>query len=63
MGHDWNFGFFPYGESWRVHRRLFVSKYGPNAAHLYYPVQEYVAGKLLQRLSNTPEDFLDHLRL
>ncbi|KAH8110331.1 cytochrome P450 [Phellopilus nigrolimitatus] len=64
MGHgEWNFAFFPYGETWRAYRRLFMSKFGPNSAHLYRPVQEFVTHQLLKRLLIAPENFLDHLRL
>lgn len=63
MKHDWNFGFFPYGDNWRIHRRLFVSGFGAGSEHLYNRVQEAMAGQLLVRLLSTPEDFLDHLRL
>lgn len=63
MKHDWNFGFLPYGNAWRIHRRLFVSKFGPNAERLYNPVQETMANQLLGRLLLKPDDFLDHLRL
>lgn len=63
MGHEWNFGFMPYGETWRKHRRMFVSKFGPANVHVYNPIQERASGQLLEKLLNTPEDFLDHLRL
>ncbi|EJD05381.1 cytochrome P450 [Fomitiporia mediterranea MF3/22] len=60
---EWNFGFMPYGEEWRKYRRMFVGKFGASAAHIFNPIHERVSGLLLQRFLDTPEDFIDHLRL
>ncbi|KLO17671.1 cytochrome P450 [Schizopora paradoxa] len=63
MGHDWNFGFMPYGDEWRRHRKVFVSKFGPGNVHIFNPIQERAVAQLLDRMLCTPKDFLDHLRL
>ncbi|KLO17679.1 cytochrome P450 [Schizopora paradoxa] len=63
VGLDWNFAFFPYGEAWRLHRKIFVSEFGVRQANGYLGLQEKLTKHLLHRLLQTPEDFLNHLQL
>ncbi len=63
VGTDWNFAFLSYGESWKSHRKTFVSKFGIRKAVDYLELQENLTKQVLRRLLRTPENFLDHLQL
>ncbi|KAL5514193.1 hypothetical protein ACEPAG_2281 [Sanghuangporus baumii] len=63
MDFDWNFGLVHYGDQWRKYRRAFVSKYGGTVVQMFNPTQERATALLLERLLETPEKFIDHLRL
>lgn len=63
MGLDWNFGLIHYGDSWRKHRRMFVSKFGGSVVQKFYPILERSTALLLERLLESPEEFIDHIRL
>ncbi|KAF7984429.1 hypothetical protein HWV62_14496 [Athelia sp. TMB] len=63
MGWDCIFAFMPYGERWRQQRKMFYQEFTPTAA-LRYNTQESVAtAVLLNRLLDTPDDWVQHLRL
>ena len=78
MGWDWAVTIMRYGELWRRHRKIIHQKFHPTAVEEYYPVQikharytfplisqqMYLTGNslLLQRLHETPDDFVDHVR-
>ncbi|KAF8885367.1 cytochrome P450 [Infundibulicybe gibba] len=58
----WLFAFMPYGDYWRSHRRLFHQEFHPTAAIRYQPQEMRVTREMLQRLLDTPDDFMIHLR-
>ena len=60
---DWEFGFMPYGQWWRDHRRAFWQHLNPRAIDIYRPIQVAVMRKLLLKLLQTPEHFREHIRL
>jgi cytochrome P450 len=52
-----------YGQEWRHDRRVFHQYLNHNAVVQYHPIMEQEAFNLLRRLSETPADFRDHVRL
>ncbi|PFH48807.1 hypothetical protein AMATHDRAFT_49202 [Amanita thiersii Skay4041] len=60
----WGFNFttLPYGQELRVRRRAFHEYFQPSVLSRYQPVQLKWCHKLLRLLSETPQDFLDHIR-
>ncbi|KAF8910745.1 cytochrome P450 [Mucidula mucida] len=62
MGWDWSFGHMPYGKTWKAHRKMFYSHFQPSAVSKSWPIQRVEAQKLLRRLIDTLEDFMEHLR-
>lgn len=47
---EWNFGFLPYGETWRKTRRVFHSQMHTNAAPKFQTVQKRQARAFLKQL-------------
>ena len=62
MGHDWNFGFMPYGERWRQHRRVVWQQMYPRAITKYESLQEEAIHRLLLRLLLRPQEMNAHIR-
>ncbi|KLO17645.1 cytochrome P450 [Schizopora paradoxa] len=62
-GTSWNFGLTPYGESWRLQRKIFVNKFGVQKANEHTKFQEDSMKPLLRLLLQSPEQFLDHIEL
>ncbi|PIL25684.1 cytochrome P450 [Ganoderma sinense ZZ0214-1] len=62
VGCNWHFVFMGYGDDWRERRRVFHQFFHPNAAVAYRPRELKVARELLQRLLESPDDFMVHLR-
>jgi cytochrome P450 len=58
---DWNPGFMPYGERWRVRRRLLHRGLNINAVAQYYPVQARHARRFLANLARKPALFVQHI--
>ena len=54
---------FPYGSSWKRHRRAFWEHFRPPAIVNYQSTQKAVTAKLLGKLLERPLDFKDHIRL
>ena len=64
VGHQWNFGFMPYGKQWRALRRLFSSKYGTTQGlRMFYDSHRVTMSKLLLSTLRDPDAFTEHLRL
>ncbi|THH14927.1 hypothetical protein EW146_g5475 [Bondarzewia mesenterica] len=59
---DWALGFVSYGQRWRDMRKAFHQYFHPTATLQYHPIEERATVELLQRLLDTPEDFIEHLR-
>lgn len=63
MGWFWNTALMHYSPRWRAHRRMFHQYFNEHASLEYRPCQEKHAHILLRRLLQTPDQFLDHIRL
>ena len=53
--------FFPHGDRWRLHRRLFHQTFRPDAVHGFLPSQHRKACQFLRRLIDAPEQFDNHI--
>ncbi|KAI0667766.1 CyP450 monooxygenase [Trametes maxima] len=62
IGWEWDFGFMPYGQLWRQHRRLFWQHFHPGVVSKYHSIQRKASGKFLQRLLSSPAQLEDHIR-
>ncbi|KAJ7256294.1 cytochrome P450 [Mycena rebaudengoi] len=65
MGWDFSLGTMRYGEKWlvlRVHRRMFHNSFNTGATQRFHPKEQLVAHRVLQRLVQDPEHFMDHFR-
>ncbi|GJE96501.1 cytochrome P450 [Phanerochaete sordida] len=52
----------PYGDSWRMHRKLFHQSFRPQAVSQYRPQQVVAQRKLLQLMLDKPEGYSENLR-
>ncbi|ETW79020.1 cytochrome P450 monooxygenase 71 [Heterobasidion irregulare TC 32-1] len=59
---DWAFGFAPYGQELRRHRKVLHRYFSPAASEQYHQIEAKATLELLQRLLDTPQDFVAHLR-
>ena len=55
-GQAFNFAFWPYGQSWRTHRRMFWQHFHPGRMTSYWPVQREVTRKFLVKLLDKSVD-------
>ncbi|KAJ7688262.1 cytochrome P450 [Mycena rosella] len=62
MGWDFNIALMKYGEDWRTTRRLFNHAFNVTASQQYRPQLQKAARLLLERLLDSPEEFLPHFR-
>ncbi|KAJ8489883.1 hypothetical protein ONZ45_g13404 [Pleurotus djamor] len=64
MGWDGNFTFQPYGDPWRIRRKLFWQNFKDNPSNLslFRPIQIKHARQFLRRLLNHPDAFIEHTR-
>ncbi|KAJ7281442.1 cytochrome P450 [Mycena rebaudengoi] len=62
MGWDFALGLMRYGEKWRAHRRMFHNSFNQGAAQNFHPKELVVAHRVLQRLVQDPEHFMEHFR-
>lgn len=62
MGWEWTIGHMPYGEQWKVHRRMFHRQFHQNISPIHWPIQRKEARALLGRLLHSPTDLFEHLR-
>ncbi|KAN0084466.1 Cytochrome P450 [Tylopilus felleus] len=53
--------FLPYGDQWRLHRRIFHQTFRPDVVHRFLPSQHRKGCHLLRRLFEKPEQFEDHV--
>ena len=59
---DWAFGFAPYGQELRRHRKALHRHFSPAASEQYHHIEAKATLELLQRLLDTPQDLVAHLR-
>ena len=60
-GFGTQFGMMPYGEPWRVRRRLFKKYYNISNAHIYQTPETKYIHRLLVSLAQRPADFVAHI--
>lgn len=53
----------PYGEEWRLQRKLAHAALSSSEVKKYYTVQEDLAAILAKQLLEDPEGFVDYIRL
>lgn len=65
MGMGWQITQLPYGEAWRIRRKVFHQHFGPEAMKAYRGAQMSEAHKLLRNLNRHSDasEFLSDLRL
>ncbi|KIM72092.1 hypothetical protein PILCRDRAFT_829992 [Piloderma croceum F 1598] len=62
MGWGWNMINQGYGSTWRAQRRTFNNQFRPAVVSGFHPIQMRQVRILQNRLLDTPEDFLYHIR-
>ncbi|KAF9443998.1 cytochrome P450 [Macrolepiota fuliginosa MF-IS2] len=62
MGWDFNFALMRYGPWWRRNRRMFHQYFNMNEVHKYDDIQRAETHVFLQRLLDSPEEFIHHIR-
>ena len=62
IGWEFDFGFMPYGQHWRRHRRLFWQHFHPGVISKYNAVQQDVSRAFLGKLLTSPERLEEHIR-
>ncbi|KAL7280118.1 hypothetical protein ACG7TL_006535 [Trametes sanguinea] len=62
IGWEWDFGFMPYGPSWRQHRRLFWQHFHPGVISKYQPIQREASYAFLKKLLTNPTELEGHIR-
>lgn len=59
---NWGTGFLPYGDEWRVHRKLFHQAFRPETITSYQAMQLMKVRDLLKNMCDSPADFERHFR-
>ena len=62
MGWEWVTASLPYGNKWRLHRRVLQQYFRPEASQGYLSVQKNKTHQLLRQLLDAPEHFAGHLK-
>ncbi|KAF9533208.1 cytochrome P450 [Crepidotus variabilis] len=62
MGWDFSTALKPYGDHWRVERRMFQQAYKPDVVMSYWDIQTQKVQDLLYGLLTTPNDFRNHIK-
>ncbi|KAF8973003.1 cytochrome P450 [Flammula alnicola] len=63
MGWDGNVALFPYGDDWKLRRKICQNIFNQDAAKQYRPVQNQKVHKLLTGLMETPEKLENHCKM
>ncbi|KAF9041585.1 cytochrome P450 [Panaeolus papilionaceus] len=63
LGWDYNFALYPYGDTWRAHRRISHQVLKPEATHRYHPIQVKKVHDMMLGLLDHPEKFAEHSRM
>lgn len=61
MGWNFVFGFMPYGDTWREHRRSMQKQFQPTAVARFEPHELKATHGLLRRLLDEPDNLMGHL--
>ncbi|OCH84376.1 cytochrome P450 [Obba rivulosa] len=62
IGLGWSMPLMPYGETWKLSRKMFHQEFSLGAVERYRQVELQGARNLLSRLLHQPEGFLEHIR-
>ncbi|KIK64178.1 hypothetical protein GYMLUDRAFT_241366 [Collybiopsis luxurians FD-317 M1] len=62
MGWDYSFGLMAYGDEWRAQRKLFQQEFNPQAAERFHPIEVRATRHLLNRIIDSPKDYVQHIR-
>ncbi|KAG1743719.1 cytochrome P450 [Suillus paluster] len=60
---DFNTGLLPYGDRWRLHRRIFHQAFRPAQIPTYHAVQLRSAHKMLFSLLQDPDNYASHFQM
>ncbi|KAG2036259.1 cytochrome P450 [Suillus americanus] len=63
LGFGFNTILMRYGERWRRQRRIFHQAFRAEAALSYRPMQQQKAQQLIRNMLDTPQEFLNHIRV
>lgn len=55
--------YLPYGDEWRIHRRMAYHALSPSAVLKYQPIQADLAAILCKDIMDRPTEFVHHIRL
>ncbi|KAF9245654.1 cytochrome P450 [Melanogaster broomeanus] len=61
-GLNFNLGLMPYGDEWRLHRKIFHHAFRAPVTPNYWPIQIRKAHQLVQSLIQAPEHFFEHIQ-
>ena len=59
---DFNSGLLPYGDRWRLHRKLFNTALNKRTAYQYKPLAICKARQLVENLLDAPDHFANHCK-
>ena len=62
IGWEWSLAFLPNGQMWRRQRKLLWQEFQPSVVAKYQAAQHAGARKLIARLLDSPEKFVEHVR-
>ncbi|KAH0833328.1 cytochrome P450 [Lanmaoa asiatica] len=62
FGMDFNSGLLPYGDKWRLHRKVYNTAFNKQAILRYKPAAIYKARQLVENLLDAPEDYPQHCK-
>ncbi|KAF9222718.1 cytochrome P450 [Gyrodon lividus] len=57
-----NVAFMPYGDEWRVHRKVLHHAFRATVTPNYWPIQMRKAHELVQNIMRAPEGFFEHIQ-
>ncbi|KAG2367963.1 cytochrome P450 [Suillus spraguei] len=60
---DFNMGFMPYGDRWRLHRRIMHQAFRQAAIPTYHPAQLHSARRMLFSLLRDPSNYTSHFQM
>ncbi|KAG2154174.1 cytochrome P450 [Suillus bovinus] len=63
FGSDFNIAFMPYGDRWRLHRRIYHQAFRQTEVHTYHAVQLCCAHKMLLRVLQDPSEYPRHFEM
>ncbi|KAN0092914.1 Cytochrome P450 [Tylopilus felleus] len=62
VDYTWGTGFLPYGDEWKIHRKMFQQAYRPENLPGYRAMQMSKTRDLLRNMCDSPANFVQHFR-